>query len=108
MKLHTVFYQAIDLKPRSSARKEFTNNTSLSNVIYLFYKDEECLYIGETGVSLADRIYVHTPKEQSSPWYKEGNTIHIIQLDKTLDDIARQALESAFILAYRPKYNKKA
>ena len=65
------------------------------------------LYIGETGTSLKDRCYKHTPKESEQPWFKKGNLIHIIELGEDIDIIARQAIESSFILAYRPKYNKK-
>ena len=108
MELRTVNYQANNLKPYSNARKEFEKSISLSNIIYLFYRDDECLYIGETWVSLVNRIYVNTPKEQDRSWYKEGNTIYIIELGDEIDDIARQTIESLFILAYRPKYNKKA
>lgn len=108
MKLRTVHYCATELKPRSTARKQFSKSVSLENVIYLFFRDNECLYIGETRVSLANRIFVNTPKEASSPWYKEANTIQLIQFDDAVDDIARQTLESALILAYRPKYVKKA
>jgi predicted GIY-YIG superfamily endonuclease len=101
MELKTVKYNYYCLNP------EFKNEISVSNIIYLFYKNSDCLYIGETNTSLSDRCYRHTPKESDKPWFKEGNLIHIIKLDANIDNIARQALESSFILAYRPKYNKK-
>ena len=74
----------------------------------IFYKDDECLYIGETGTSLSDRIFKHTPKHLIQPWFKEGNKIFQIELDSGIDGIARGTIEATFILAYRPKYNKKA
>lgn len=107
MELRTVKYNAEEMKPYSEARKQFKNQTSDSNIIYLFYNNTTCLYIGQTGVSLYDRCYVNTPKESEQPWFKEGNTIHIIKLDDSINDISRQALESCFILVHSPKYNKK-
>ena len=64
--------------------------------------------IGETGTSLSDRIFKHTPKHLTHPWFKEGNTIFQIELNSGIDDIARETIEATFILAYRPKYNQKA
>ena len=102
MELKTLKYNHCD-----ETIEEFKKEISVSNIIYLFYKDSECLYIGETGTSLKDRCYKHTPKESEQPWFKKGNLIHIIELGEDIDIIARQAIESSFILAYRPKYNKK-
>lgn len=107
MELKTVKYNAKEMKPRSKVRKQFKNQTSDINIIYFFYKETNCLYIGQTDVSLYNRCYVNTPKESKQPWFTEANLIHIIKLDENIDDIARQALESSFIMAYRPKYNKK-
>ena len=108
MKLKTVEYDYSMITTDKSIEKNFKNAINVSNIIYLFYKDTECLYIGETGTSLKDRWYRHTPKELDEEWVKQGNKIHIIELDEVVDNIARQALESSFILAYRPEYNKKA
>lgn len=109
MKLKTVRYNSSLLKPRSAELKEFKKEISdKGNIIYLFYKNSKCLYIGETSTSLEDRCYKNTPKHAKKIWFKQSNRIHIIKLDKKLDNIARQALESAFILSHRPRYNKKA
>lgn len=112
MKLETVKYSYHDVsKKNSEAMKALKKSINISNIIYLFFNDDECLYIGETDTSLKDRCYKHTPKESESEWFKESNLIHIIKLDdskNSIDKIARGALESSFILAYRPKYNKKA
>lgn len=107
MELKTVKYNEEEMKPYSEARKLFKEQTSDSNIIYLFYNKTECLYIGETSVSLYDRCYVNSPKESEQPWFKEGDTIHIIKLDGSIDNIGRQGLESCFILVNRPKYNRK-
>ncbi|NNU95811.1 MULTISPECIES: GIY-YIG nuclease family protein [Bacillota] len=107
MELKTVKYNYCNLVSNKQDIQKFKEEISVSNIIYLFYNNSECLYIGETGTSLNDRCYKHTPKESDKPWFKEGNLIHIIKLDEKIDIIARQALESSFILAYRPKYNKK-
>lgn len=107
MKLKTVKYNFCDLDCNKQEEKEFRKQISVSNIIYLFYKGSKCLYVGETGTSLEDRCYKHTTKESHQKWFKEGNLIHIIKLDKEIDNIARQSLESVFILAHRPKYNKK-
>lgn len=108
MKLKTVTYNYYDIiKNESEEKEDFKNNISVGNIIYWFYNNNECLYIGETGTSLKDRCYRHSPKESEQAWFKEGNTIHIMELDESVDIIARQALEASFILAIRPKYNKK-
>ena len=107
MELKTVKYNAEEIKPHSVARRKFENETSDSNIIYLFYNKTTCLYIGETDTSLYKRCYEHTPKESEQPWFKEGDTIHIIKLDDSIDRIGRGGLESCFILVHRPKYNKK-
>ncbi|HHQ4326830.1 TPA: GIY-YIG nuclease family protein [Clostridium perfringens] len=109
MQVKTVHYDSTKLvKDNPELLKEFKEKISISNILYLFFKDNECLYIGETAPSLKARCYQHTPKESESAWFIEGNRIHIIQLDDNIDKIARGTLESTFILAYRPKYNKKA
>lgn len=107
MELKTVKYNAEEMIPYSKTRKQFKEQTSDSNIIYLFYNKNECLYIGQTDVSLYERCYRNTPKESDQPWFKEGDTIYIIKLDDNIDDISRQGLESCFILVHRPKYNKK-
>lgn len=107
MELNTVKYEYSNLVTNKENENDFKNAIKISNVIYLFYYNSDCLYIGETGTSLFDRCYKHTPKEIEKEWVKEGNQIHIIKLDSNIDTIARQALESSFILVYRPKYNKK-
>lgn len=85
--------------------RQNTNNTK--NCVYLFFRDNECLYIGETGVSLYERCYKNTPKHSEKPFFKEANTIHIIMLDDKIDDISRQTIEAVLIQSYRPKYNQK-
>lgn len=107
MELKTVKYNCCDLINNKEILKKFKEEISVSNIIYLFYKDSECLYIGETGTSLNDRCYTHTPKEAKKPWFGIGNIIHVIELGENIDIIARQALEATFILAYHPIYNKK-
>lgn len=108
MELKTVKYDYSKIIiDNSKEQKYFRKEISVTNIIYLFHKNSECLYIGETGTSLYDRCYVHTPKHSEKTWFKEANIIHIIELDEEIDVIARQALESSFILAYRPKFNKK-
>lgn len=69
-----------------------------SNVIYFFYNDCECKYVGETETSLWERCTKHTPPEINSAWFNECNNIFILLLDDNMDTIARQALESSFIV----------
>lgn len=107
MNFYLINYSYNNLKPKSKIMKKFKSDISVSNIIYFFFNNCECLYIGETETSLKDRCYKHTPKESRMDWFKEANKIQIIELDDKIDTIARQALESSFILAYRPKYNKK-
>lgn len=106
MTLMTVKYDFQLLKNDEELEK-FKAEIDIMNIIYLFFKDYECLYIGETNTSLKERCYTHSPKHSGQKWFKEGNQIHIIQLDNKIDKIARQLLEGVFILAYRPKNNKK-
>lgn len=107
MELKTIKYESGEIRKETEMLMKFKKCISIGNIIYFFYKNNTCLYIGETRTSLKERCYKHTPKESDKPWFVEGNTIHIIILDDNIDDIARQALESSFILAYRPKFNKK-
>ena len=108
MKFHTIKYDPSKIITGSVEYKKLHKETSIANVVYFFYKDGECLYIGETGTSLADRIFKHSPKHRIQPWFNEGNIIFQIELDSCIDDIARETIEATFILAYRPKYNQKA
>lgn len=81
------------------------------NIIYFFYKDDECLYIGESKVSLYCRCYKNSPKEKDQLWFKNANKILIIQLDnknnEMLETRYRRALEALFIVVNQPKYNKR-
>ena len=99
------------LKKRSKERKEFSEKTNLSNIIYFFFNEDKCQYIGETSKSLADRCFRNSPKHSKKEWFKECNKVIIIQLDTGLGDIERHALESSFILAYKsaghPLQNEK-
>ncbi|MFD0942923.1 hypothetical protein [Savagea faecisuis] len=108
MELKTVAYNYSEINNNQKIKKKFKEDISVSHIIYLFYNGNECLYIGESCASLKDRCYTNTPKHTEKEWFKLSNKIHIIKLDECIDNIARQTLESTFILAYRPKYNKKA
>lgn len=109
MNLKTIHYdnQKV-LKAYSNERNVFRGQASTSNVLYFFYKGDECLYIGESETSLYHRCFKHSPKEKDQPWFKEADTINIIELDSNIDKFSRQTLESTFILTHKPKYNKKA
>lgn len=109
MKLITINYDYSKIiNSKSQERDAFKKSTSASNVIYFFYDNSNCLYIGETSASLYDRCFTNTPKHSTKEWFKKANKIHIIELENDVDDIGRQALESSFILAFRPINNKKA
>lgn len=106
MIVKTVKYH-FQLLKKDEELEKFKEEIDMKNIIYLFFKDDECLYIGETNTSLKERCYRHSPNHSGQEWFKEGNQIHIIQLDNKIDKIARQVLEGVFILAYRPKNNIK-
>lgn len=106
MIVKTVKYN-FQLLKKDEELEKFKAEIDIKNIIYLFFKGNKCLYIGETNTSLKERCYTHSPKHSRQKWFKEGNQIHIIQLDDEIDKIARQALEGVFILAYRPINNKK-
>lgn len=109
MKVTEIPYSPIEARKRNSSFKKSTKD--LTNIIYFFYNNDVCLYVGETGTSLYHRCFKHTPKESKSEWFEEGNKIIVIILDDLKSDIentkARQALEGVFILTNKPKYNKK-
>ena len=77
------------------------------NILYFFYADDQCLYIGQTKNSLLDRCYKNTPKHSRAEWFSQANYVHIIQLDDNIDDIARKTIEGVFIATIRPKQNKR-
>ena len=90
---------------------EFYNNSQSKNIVYFFFKDTECLYIGETENSIFDRCFVNTPKHKDKPWFQNANNIKIIVLESETDIYHRQLLENAFIVTYKalghPLYNRK-
>lgn len=53
----------------------------------------------------------HENPEKNSKWFKNGNKIKIIVLDKNIDKYSRSNLESCFIInllrAKHPLYNKQ-
>lgn len=108
MNLKTVLYDYSKISvDGSQEQKDFKKEIDIGNAIYLFYKDNDCLYIGQTGVSLQNRCYKNSPNHAEKDWFKEANKIHIIQVED-LDGFNRQNIESTFITAYRPENNKKA
>ena len=112
MIVSTVEFEPKDVKKAHSKERElFRKNTDINNVLYLFFGDDKCYYIGETSVSLYDRCFVNTPKYSEKDWFDKCNKIVIIKLDDELGSIERTALESSFILAYKsaghPLQNEK-
>ena len=91
--------------------KIFSQQLKDQNVLYFFYKDDECLYIGQTGICLWDRIIRHEDPEKDSKWFEEAHKICLIILDKKVDVISRRNLESTFIVNYlragHKLYNKE-
>ena len=67
MQLYTFSSNADKLDAYTKERKEFKSKTFFRNVVYFFYKDEKYLYIGETRVSLFDKIFTNCPKEKTKP-----------------------------------------
>ena len=108
LKLTATTYEYKKLIVGTVEYEKFKADTSMSNVLYFFFKSDECLYIGETRISLFDRVFKHTPGHKEKVWFQQADTIYQMKLDECIDDIAREAIESSFILAYRPRYNKKA
>jgi hypothetical protein len=97
---------------KESASYIFKEDLQDKNIVYFFYKDDDCKYVGESEDCLWNRCIEHTPKHKNQPWFKECNTICIILLDSNMDTIAWQALESIFIVtlsrAGHILHNKKA
>lgn len=112
MKTTEIKFKPLEVqKSWSKARKEFRKSANLSNILYFFFNNDTCYYIGESSVSLNDRCFRNTPKHVKKEWFAKCNKVLIIQLDKKLGDIERRALESSFILAYKsaghPLQNEK-
>lgn len=82
-------------------KTKFKNETSDSNIIYFFYQNDECKYIGESSKSLYERCFINTPKHQSRDFFKVCNKIYIIVLDKKIGGFERKAIEGMFILAFK-------
>lgn len=120
MKFKTVKYNPTEVletihktsSKEQSAASEFKKSLQDENVIYFFYNDAECKYIGETSTNLWNRCFKNTPAEKDQPWFKESNRIEIIILDKSINSIGRQHLESSFIITYlhagHKLHNKKS
>lgn len=88
-------------KAYSKARKEFREKTQDTNIIYFFFSGEECVYIGESECSLADRCFRHTPKHSKKDWFEKCDQVLIVKLADNVDVFGRLAIEAAFILAYK-------
>lgn len=102
MKITEIKFNPLEVqKSWSKERKEFRTKANLSNIIYFFFDNDECYYIGESSISLNDRCFRNTPKHVKKEWFVKCNKVLIIQLDDKLGDIERHALESSFILAYK-------
>lgn len=96
---------------KSQKKKRDLSIKKHKNIIYFFYKfngvNKECLYIGETSLTLYDRCYIHSPKEKDQLWFQQANCIYIIELANFIDDLTRRAMEALLIGIIRPMYNKK-
>lgn len=113
MEFKSFDYNSIEVKKSNSKeRKEFNKNTRDKNIIYFFYKDDECLYIGESKKTLHDRCFKNTPKHSEKNFFIQSNKIRIIVLETCVGDFERQTLEKNFILAFfsagHPLHNEKA
>lgn len=108
MKINVIKYNILDLESDSKKMNRFKQEITIPNVIYFFCNGDDCLYIGESKISLHDRCFVNSPKHRERPWFKESDTIYIIKLGDSVDDFTRGALESVLICTFRPKYNQKA
>ncbi len=107
-----IIFNPLEVQKRwSKARKEFREKANLSNIIYFFFDNSECYYIGESSISLTDRCFKNTPKHSKKGWFNHCDKVVIIQLEDEFGDIERHALESSFILAYKsaghPLQNEK-
>ena len=112
MEVFTINFNSSEVKKSySDKRKAFNRQTNISNIVYLFFENDNCYYIGETKASLYDRCFVNTPCHIDTDWFSMCNKVIIIKLDDELGDIERRALEATFILSYKsaghPLANKK-
>ena len=104
MKLKTVNYNYSKIsKKYSMEQKKFKEDINVTNNIYLFFKDNECLYIGETGTTLKDRCYRHTEKLSEKDFFKNANIIYIIELDDCIGKEEREKIKTTFKSVYKIK-----
>lgn len=78
---------------------QFKADIDISDCVYLFFENNVCKYIGETGASLKDRCYTHTPKLSAKPWFSQCDTIKIVILDN--DEKSRKLIKKSFKCLYQ-------
>lgn len=76
-----------------------------SFIYFLFNKNDDVIYIGESGQSVKNRLYTdgngsHCQKD----WFKEVEYVRYYN-DKGMDDNTRKIIERALIMTYGEKYN---
>ena len=112
MDVTTVHFDSTKVKNAySKERADFKTQINISNIIYLFFGQDKCYYIGETDASLSQRCYDNTPRHIDANWFNNCDKVILIKLDNELGDIERRAIEATFILSYKsaghPLANKK-
>lgn len=50
MEVKTIQYDSEELKRNNEKIDKFKKDISIGNIIYLFYFNNDCLYIGESGI----------------------------------------------------------
>lgn len=94
------------IKNTNGNRKDAPRCNKTGSYIYFLYNDlNEIIYIGESGVSVKNRIYgdgtgAHCKKE----WFYQVDKLKYY-IDKSNYCNYRKLLERALILKHNPKYN---
>jgi hypothetical protein len=73
---------------------------------YIFYSDEDVLYVGQSEISTFDRCYVNgSSKHSRKEWWSLVKKLKIVNCT-LLNDNLRKVLERVLIVTEKPTQNK--
>jgi hypothetical protein len=72
--------------------------------VYVYSKNEEALYVGQSGRHIKRRMHDQTSPHKKKKWWKEWDKVAFLNIKNRTD---RLTLELLLILSLQPKYNVK-
>lgn len=72
--------------------------------VYVYYQDDNALYVGVTGGPVKGRIHFQTSPHKKRRWWKSWTHMRFCQISDQTDRIY---LELLLIVAYKPLENKR-